>query len=113
MLQCLGEWPLCSDACVGLEHASEPRATRDFTMFRRRVRARDDQPVADALVRPFVVIVLQVLLDQMIQVLIAEADEVVQALVRDRSYPSLGVGVHDRRAPGGCLSSYHAALSTS
>lgn len=59
----------------------------------------DDKLIPEALVGPLDVIVLHVLLDQMIQMLVAEADEVIQALVLDRAYPPLSVGVHDGCPP--------------
>ena len=47
------------------------------------MRGRDDQSILDALMGSFGVIVLEVLLDKIVQVLIAEADEVIQTFVLD------------------------------
>jgi len=47
------------------------------------MRGRDDQLITDALMGSFCVIVLEVLLDKMVQVLITEADEVIEAFMFD------------------------------
>jgi hypothetical protein len=62
------------------------------------MRRWENQSIAETLVRPFGVIVLEVMLDKMIQMLITKADEVVQTHMLDRSNPALSVRVHDGSA---------------
>lgn len=77
---------------------SAPRPPNDPSSVRRRCPRPVRDSVAKPLVRTFAVEVLDVLLDQMVQVRLAEDHEVIQALGLDRPDPALGKGVELRRA---------------
>lgn len=55
-----------------------------------------DRPVVDPLVRPVLVVMLAILLDQTVEMGFAEADEMVEAHGLDRYDEPLGEGIHDK-----------------
>ena len=75
-----------------LEHAAEPLLALhlpDYGLFIRRL----NRHVADALMRPFGVVVLDVLSNDVSKLLLSEEDHLVQALVLDGADEPFGIGV--------------------
>ena len=76
--------------------ADRRRIRRGRASSRRRPGWQHD-PIANSLMRPLGVVMLDVLVDQMIEMTLAEDHEVVEALLFDRLDPPLGIGVEHWR----------------
>lgn len=75
-----------------LQQPAETRAAADFAVVNWR-RLTGDEPIPQPLLRPLLVIVLDVLPHQEVQVLLTEDEEVVDALDLNRLDEPLDLGV--------------------
>ena len=93
-------------AVVVLEQPAEALLADDLARLRWWQASGRRWHVADALVRSALVVVVDEFADEVVQVVLTEHDEVVEALLLERLHEPLGV----RRRPCGCTRSTPVAL---